>query len=309
MKVLRFNDDQIGILKGESHVVDISNIISYRAEKGPQRVIQEVIEKIDVFRDEIDRIVAGQPGIPLDAVRLLVPIPRPSKCLGAFLNYMDTPERKLEPPPLDFFYKAPELLGPGGTVELLELPSVTHFHAEAELAFVIGRMAKNISPEEAMDYVFGYVPFFDISARGVVRYTRFIAKGQDTFGPCGPWITTRDEIPDPHALHVTSWTNGKVSQEFSTEHMTHRIPDQLSWLSRFVLLQPGDVIATGTYHAGRDLLQDRDIVEIEIEKLGRAKFAVRRYRPQMDFREGAGAGKGGVPMLPRPDDGVKITKV
>ncbi len=309
MKVLRFDDDRIGILKGEDRVVDISSIVSYRVEKGPQRVIEEVIEKFDSLRGEIERIVAGQPGFPIAEVRLLAPIPRPSKCLGAFLNYVDTPERKLEPPPLDFFYKAPELLGPGGMVELLELPSVTHFHAEAELAFVIGRAAKNVSPEGAMGYVFGYVPFFDISARGVVRYTRFIAKGQDTFGPCGPWLTTRDEVPDPHALHVTSWTNGKVSQDFSTEHMAHKIPDQLAWLSRFVSLHPADVIATGTYHAGRDLLQDGDLIEIEIERLGRTKFVIKRYRPQMDFREGVGAGKGGVPMLPRPDDGVKITKV
>ncbi len=82
-----------------------------------------------------------------------------------------------------------------------------------------------------------------------------------------------------------------------------------TWLSRFVLLQPGDVIATGTYHAARDLLQDGGIVEIEIEKLDRTKFVVKRYRPEIDFRGEAGAGKGGVLVLPRPDDGIKMTKV
>ncbi len=309
MKILRFHDDRIGILKDENLIVDVSEVISHRAEKGSQRVIEEVIEKFDSLRAEMERIVSRQAGIPLSSVQLLAPIPRPSKCLAAFLNYLDRPEMKLEPPPLDFFYKAPELLGPEGTVELLDVPGVTHFHAEAELAYIIGRSAKNVSREEAMSYIFGYVPFFDISARGAVRYTRFILKGQATYGPCGPWITTRDEIPDPHSLRVTSWTNGKVSQDFSTENMTHRIPDQISWLSRFVLLEPGDVIATGTYHAGRDLLNDGDLIEIEIEKLGRAKFGVKRYRPQVDFREGAGVGKGIVPTLPGPGDGAKISKI
>jgi 2-keto-4-pentenoate hydratase/2-oxohepta-3-ene-1,7-dioic acid hydratase in catechol pathway len=268
-----------------------------------------VIERFTSLETEFERIASRQAGIPLGNVRLLAPVPRPSKCLGAFLNYLDRPEMKLEPPPLDFFYKAPELLGPGETVELMDVPGVTHFHAEAELAFVIGRSARNVSREEAMSYVFGYMPFFDISARGAVRYTRFIAKGQATYGPCGPWITTRNEIADPHSLHVTSWTNGRVSQDFSTENMTHRIPDQLCWLSRFVLLEPGDVIATGTYHAGRDLLNDGDVIEIEIQKMGRAKFGVKRYRPQMDFREGAGVGKGIVPTLPGPGDKAKISKI
>jgi 2-keto-4-pentenoate hydratase/2-oxohepta-3-ene-1,7-dioic acid hydratase in catechol pathway len=309
MKILRFDDDRIGVLKGEDRVVDVSETISYRVEKGPQRVIEEVIEKFDTLRGDFERIAARQAGIPLGEVRLLVPIPRPSKCLGAFLNYLDLPERKASPPPLDFFYKAPELVGPEGTVELLDLPGISHFHAEAELAFVMGPTPKHVSPEEAMSYVFGYVPFFDISARGVIRATRFIAKGQDTFGPCGPWITTRDEVPDPHALHVTSWTNGKVSQDFSTEHMTKRIPDQVAWLSTFVRLQPSDVIATGTYHAGRDLLSDGDVIEIEIERLGRARFVIKRYRPDRGYGKEIEIKEATAGKLPTPADVSKLTKI
>lgn len=98
-------------------------------------------------------------------MKLLSPIPSPNKCLAAFSNYIDRPDRDLKEMHLEFFYKAPELIGPEGTVELLDIPPVVVYQAEAELAFVMGNRAKNISAEESLKYVFGYVPFFDVSAR------------------------------------------------------------------------------------------------------------------------------------------------
>ena len=133
-----------------------------------------------------------------------------------------------------------------------------------------------------MDSVFGYVPFFDISARGLTRFTQFIPKGQDTFAACGPWLTTKDEVPDPHNLVVRSWINGVPRQNFNTGGMTHKIPNQVAWGSRFLRFQPGDVISTGTNNEGLAPINDGDILEIEIEKLGRARFRVKGYGPRKD---------------------------
>ena len=138
MKILRFNDDRIGVLKNGDRVVDVSDTIKYRAEKGPQRVIEEVIENFDSLRREYEQITARESGTPLSNVKLLVPVPRPSKCLSAFSNYLDSPDRDPKTMHNEFFHKAPELLGPEGTVELLDIPPVVVFQPEAELAFVIG---------------------------------------------------------------------------------------------------------------------------------------------------------------------------
>lgn len=283
MKILRFNDDRIGILKDETHVVDVSGTITSRVAKGPQRVMEDIIENFRSYRRKFERTAAGENGLPLTEVKLLPPIPRPSKCLAAFVNYLDRPDRSLDSLPSEYFYKAPELVGPEGTVELLDIPPVMVYHAEAELAFVTGKMARNVSEADAMDYLFGYVPFFDISARGLTRRTQFIPKGQATFGPCGPWITTKDEIPDPHNLIVKSWVNGQIRQNYNTQYMAHKIPDQIVWLARFVQLQPGDVIATGTYHEGLGPINDSDILEIEIEKMGKARFFIKGYGPRKDI--------------------------
>lgn len=302
MKILCFNDDRIGVVQGENKVVDVSETISHRVEKGAENVIEEIIENFDSYRGKFEQIVQGKEGVSLDSVKLLPPIPRPSKCLAAFSNYLDRPDRKLEEMHLDFFYKAPELVGPGGTVELPDIPHVMVYQPEAELAFVIGKKAKNIPQEKALEYVFGYVPFFDISARGLTRRTQFIPKGQDTFGPCGPWIVTKDEIPDPHNLVVRSWVNGKKAQDYNTRQMAHKIPGQIAWLTRFIQLQPGDVIATGTHHEGLCPINDGDALEIEVERIGKARFFVKGYGPRKEIEFVPG-------KTPVPQSGGKVTPV
>jgi 2-keto-4-pentenoate hydratase/2-oxohepta-3-ene-1,7-dioic acid hydratase in catechol pathway len=274
MKILRFNDDRIGVLKEGNLVADVSDAISHRDIRGPQGTMEELIGNFETYRGKIADLAAGAEGISLAGVRLLAPVPRPSRCLAAFVNYLDSPERTVDALPNEFFHKAPELVGPSDAVVLPDMDQVPIFQPEAELAYVIGRHAKNVPEQQAMDTVFGYVPFFDISARGMVRRSQFLPKGQDTFGPCGPWITTKDEIKDPHDLRVRSWVNEEARQDYSTCHMAHSIPDQIAWLSRFIQLQPGDVIATGTYHEGLGPCNPGDTLHIEIEGLGRASFAV-----------------------------------
>ena len=282
MKILRFNDDRTGVIKNGNMVVDVSDAISSRKAKGPQRVMEEIIENWGKFRRRFERIMAAQDGVPLDSVQLRCPLPRPSKCLAAFVNYVDRPDRSPDTLPNEYFYKSPDLVGPGEAIELVDIPAAVVFQPEAEFAFVIGKTAKNVPESAAMNYVFGYVPFFDISTRGLVRRTQLIPKGQDTHAACGPWIITKDEIPDPHKVVVKSWTNGEPRQNYNTKFMAHKIPDQIAWLTRFLRLNPGDIVATGTYHEGLAPINTGDTIEIEFENLGRAKFLVRGNSPRKD---------------------------
>lgn len=305
MKILRFDDERIGILKDGDLVADISDVISHRDIRGPQGVMEELIGNFESYKSRIEDMVAAAAGVPLAEVTLLAPVPRPSRCLAAFVNYLDTPERTIENLPNEFFHKAPELVGPGGTVVLPDMDQVAVFQAEAELAYVIGRHAKHVAEADAMDHVFGYVPFFDISARGMLRRSQFLPKGQDTFAPAGPWITTKDEIADPHDLRVRSWVNDEARQDYNTKTMAHQIPDQVAWLSRFVQLRPADVIATGTYHTGLGPVNPGDTIHIEIEGLGRASFAVAGDGPRKEPVWDAAARKASQILEP----GLSITRV
>jgi 2-keto-4-pentenoate hydratase/2-oxohepta-3-ene-1,7-dioic acid hydratase in catechol pathway len=296
MKILRFNDHKIGVLKNADRVVDISDCTSYRSVRGAQAAIEEIITNFELYKNEFERRMVSEDGIPLSAVTLLPPIPRPGKFLAAFMNYLDKPDLTADDLPLEYFYKAPELLGPEGKIVLLDIPQVVVYQAEAELAFVIGKEAKNVAEESAMTCVFGYMPVFDISARGMTRRTQFLPKGQATYGPCGPWITTKDEISDPHDLVVKSRVNDETRQNYSTRLMAHKIPEQLAWLSKFVQLNPGDVVATGTMIEGLSPINDGDRLEIEIEQLGKARFSVHGYGPPKHAEWIAGVSRGPKPQ-------------
>jgi len=282
LKILRFNDDRIGVIKNETMVVDVSDAINSRKAKGPQRVMEEIIEGWRKYRRLFEKLIAALDGVPLDSVELKCPLPRPSKCLAAFVNYVDRPDRSPESLPNEYFYKSPDLVGPGGTIELIDIPAAVVYQPEAEFAFVMGKTAKNVAESKAMASVFGYIPFFDISTRGLARRTQFVPKGQDTHGACGPWIITKDEIPDPDNVVVKSWTNGEPRQDYNTKFMAHKIPEQIAWLTRFLRLNPGDVIATGTYHEGLKPINVGDTIEIEFENLGRARFLIGGNSPRKD---------------------------
>ena len=290
MKILRFNDDRIGVLvNNDQNVVDVSDTIEYRVEKGPQRVMQQVIEDWDAtFHAAFQARAAAGGGAPLDSVKLLNPIPQPRKVIAAFANYLDTPERKPDDVPMEFFYKSPETVGPEGTCHLKDIPPVYVFQPEAEIAFVIGNDAKDVSREDAFKHIFGYIPFVDISARGMNRRTQFLPKGQDGYALVGPWITTADEVGDPHKINVKSWVNGGARQDYSTEHMARKIDEQLSWLSRYVHLLGGDIVTTGTYHVGLGPINEGDVFEIELEKMGRARYYIKADGPRKEpeFRPG-----------------------
>ena len=298
MKILRFNDDRVGVLKG-TEVIDISELISHREYRGPQGVMDELIGNFDAYRPKIESLVASRQGPALTDVTLRAPLAHPARVMAAFSNYLDRPDRSPDDVVIEFFHKSPYLTGPDQTIELPDIEAVKVFHAEAELAFVIGKNTRNVSAAQAMDSIFGYAPFFDVSARGLTRRSQFLGKGQETFAACGPWITTRDEIADPHNLQVKSWLNGAPRQDYSTRFMAHKIPAQIAWLSRFFQLRPCDMVATGVFHEGLGPVNAGDRLEIEIAGLGRAGFAIGGNSPRkdVDFKVG-GVGGGTVKMTP-----------
>jgi 2-keto-4-pentenoate hydratase/2-oxohepta-3-ene-1,7-dioic acid hydratase in catechol pathway len=217
-------------------------------------------------------------GIPLSKVELLAPLSNPPKIICLGLNYFDHAEEQGREPPKDpviFLKPRTSIAGPFEDIPV-PFDYTTQVDYEVELAVVIGRKGKRIPEEEAMNYVFGYMVFNDLSARdiqfGDKQWTR--GKSLDKFAPMGPWITTRDEIRDPYSLRMRTLVNGEVMQDSSTAKMAIKIPRIISVLSKGMTLEPGDIIATGTpagvgvFRNPQRFLKPGDIVEVEIENLG-----------------------------------------
>ena len=223
--------------------------------------------------------------VPIEAVRLRAPITNPQKIIAIGLNYMDhireqkgvVPERPL------VFAKFPSaIIGPGDAI--CWDPQVTaQVDLEVELGVVIGRQAKNVPLAEALDYVFGYTVLNDVSARDLQysdkQWVR--AKSLNTFCPIGPVIVTADEIPDPQNLKIKSSINGFVMQDSTTHEMIFGVRELIADLSRFFVLEPGDIIATGTpdgvgvFRKPQIFLKDGDHVVVEIEGIGRLENVAR----------------------------------
>lgn len=275
MKILFFNEFRLGILKGDQ-VVDVTDVVADIPHTHPQDLMVGFIEQFDAYRPRIERAVAERAGVPVDSVRIRPPLPTPAKIICMAVNYMEDGTRDA-PAPIDAFYKpATSVIGDNETMVLPDIPA-TIFEGEAELALVIGKRATNVSADDAMRHVFGYVNFIDGSARGVgsERNMFFGIKSRDTFAPIGPYIVTADEIEDPHRLQVRLWNNGTLMQSFNTDDMAHKIPRCIEWVSAVQTLEPGDVLATGTNHRGLNPFQDGDRIELEVEGLGRLRVNVK----------------------------------
>jgi 2-keto-4-pentenoate hydratase/2-oxohepta-3-ene-1,7-dioic acid hydratase in catechol pathway len=208
---------------------------------------------------------------------LLAPIPDPSKIICLAFNYYDhARDAGLTPSdePVIFIKPRSTLNHPFNDVVCPKF--VQRLDYEAELAVIIGKNTKNIEPEKASESIFGYMILHDVSARDIQfkdkQFTR--GKGIDTFAPCGPWITTKDEINNVQNLQIVTKVNGEIRQNSSSSKMVISIEKIISSLSRVMTLEAGDIISTGT-PAGVAMsmkepkyLKDGDIVEITIESLG-----------------------------------------
>lgn len=193
-------------------------------------------------------LAAGE-SFHLSNVKLLAPIPRPPKFICVGLNYRDHAiESNMAMPtvPTIFSKFSSSVIGPG---EHIVLPKVsTQPDYEAEFAVVIGPGGRHISAARAMDHVYGYTIVNDVSARDLQLATTqwLMGKTCDTFAPMGPWIVTKDEIPDPHSLDISLEIGGEILQHSNTRELIFKIPDLIEFISSVVTLEPGDIISTGT---------------------------------------------------------------
>ncbi|HKG70363.1 MAG TPA: fumarylacetoacetate hydrolase family protein [Nitrososphaeraceae archaeon] len=223
----------------------------------------------------------------LNEFNILPPITRTFKIICLAFNYTDQSSWLRfgkNPPSEPVIYLKPRtsLIGP---FENIICPKfVKQLDYEGELAFVIGKRCKNVAQDDALSYVAGYFIMNDVSARDIQfvdkQYSR--AKGFDTFGPCGPWLTTVDEIPDPGNLQLVTRVNGEIRQNSSTKNLVLKVDRIIHRLSKVMTLEPGDIISSGT-PSGTALsfsshlnvyLRHDDIVEVEIEKLGKIRNPV-----------------------------------
>jgi 2-keto-4-pentenoate hydratase/2-oxohepta-3-ene-1,7-dioic acid hydratase in catechol pathway len=230
---------------------------------------------------------AAGPRLPITAVTLCSPLPRPLRslfCVGR--NYRahaaelaTTVFRQTQPQedawPMVFTKLAECVVGPHDDVRMPGRHVSTQIDYESELAVVIGRGGTDISRSNAMGHVFGYTVANDVTARDVqVRHQQWdLGKNMDTFCPLGPWITTADEL-DGRNTRVRGWVNGELRQDARTSDMIHDIPSLIETCSRGITLHPGDVIVTGT-PAGVGMgftpprwLQAGDVVRVEIDGIG-----------------------------------------
>jgi 2,4-didehydro-3-deoxy-L-rhamnonate hydrolase len=235
-----------------------------------------MLEYIEHGRDA-DRQPGGE-ALPLSEVRLHAPVTRPAKIIAIGLNYEDHANEtggEIPEKPIVFAKYPNTIIGPG---EAIRIPPITEqVDYEAELAVVIGREARNVSEEEALEHVFGYMNSNDVSSRDLQfseggQWTR--SKSIDTFAPIGPYIATRDEVADPQSLYIRCVLNGEVVQDGTTSDMIFSVAELVSFLSSGMTLMPGDIIMTGT-PAGVGFVREPalfmkagDEVSVEIEGLG-----------------------------------------
>jgi len=201
---------------------------------------------------------------PLTEVKLLVPT-RPSKMLALAGNYKSHLEGQPEPKNPEIFFKVPSCLIP--TDARIVIPKGTNeVHAEGEMVVVIGRRAKNVPPDKAMEYVFGVTCGNDVSARDWQKNDRqwWRAKGSDSFGPCGPFVVSGLNYDN---LQLELRLNGQVKQKQRTSDLIHNVAQIVSWISRHVTLEPGDLIFTGT-PGTTPAIKPGDVVEVELEGVG-----------------------------------------
>jgi 2,4-diketo-3-deoxy-L-fuconate hydrolase len=207
----------------------------------------------------------------------MLPIERPGKIVCVGLNYRDHAEEQgvdLPTAPLLFAKFTTSLIGPGEAIVIP--PLVTQCDYEAELGVVIGATVRNVSRENALEAVAGYICANDVSARdlqfGDKQWTR--GKSPDTFCPVGPRLVPAAEVADPHNLRIRTFVNGEVLQDSSTSNLIFDIDEIISYISQTSTLEPGDLILTGTpagvgvFREPQRLLQPGDEVTIEIEGLG-----------------------------------------
>ncbi len=274
MKLARFSVDgqtRLGKVVGDQ-IVDISSAMPAAGDS-----MRLLLEHLDGARAAIAAI--DGPWLPLASVTLEAPIADPRKYLAIGMNYQSHVDEAAAagvtaPQTQIWFNKQVTCInGPFADVDVPKVgPDKVDY--EAEMGVVIGKRCRHVARDDARSVIAGYLVCNDVTARDwQFRSPTFtLGKSFDTHGPIGPWITTDDEIADPHALTMTLELNGEERQRATTGDMIYDIYDQIAYLSQVMTLEPGDLIATGTPAgvgiAGNRFMKHGDVVRVAIEGLG-----------------------------------------
>jgi 2-keto-4-pentenoate hydratase/2-oxohepta-3-ene-1,7-dioic acid hydratase in catechol pathway len=269
---------QVGLVRG-SGIVNLS--LALAGELAAHQPMIDLITRWDELKDRVEALADAPADVQLEQVRLLAPVPRPGKTLAIGLNYLEhvnesiIGETRTVPEHQVWFTKlANAINGPFDPIVLPRISTMTDY--EAEMVAIIGQRCRHVPADEAREVVFGYCVGNDVSVRDIQKRTSqwTLGKSFDTHAPFGPWITTADEVSDPHALGIQCQVNGEVRQRSNTRLMMHDIWAQIAQLSQVMTLEPGDVIFTGTCSGvgaafnPPKFLKDGDTVRVEIEGLG-----------------------------------------
>jgi 2,4-diketo-3-deoxy-L-fuconate hydrolase len=270
MRLARYEDQQgkhVGVVLESGRIVPApwSGFEGLFAEPDPYAALQEI---------DLDEAAAVAPD------RLLAPVAYRAQIISTGGNYRDHADeakdeiQAREPVFFPFLWGA--VIGPDDAIVIPRQDALTDY--EVELCVVIGRTARHLTEQNAMDYVFGYTVLNDVSARDVMAREIFqvmLCKSVDTFVPIGPHVVTKDEIADPHALRIATYLNGEIRQDAVTGKMLARIPQLLAALTRDITLQPGDVVSTGTpggigyFRTPPEFMAPGDVITAEVEHVGR----------------------------------------
>ncbi len=273
MKLLRFNGFRMGVTDGVK-VVDVSGLCGASEADWPPVAANRLIRDFEELRPQLQRLLASEPGVPIDTVRLETPVPWPNKLMAYPVNYHDHAKemasRGLANVQGYFLKSNSSLVGPA---DAIELPALTgrEVHHECEIALVIGKQCRDVAPEHAMEHVFGFACLLDMTIRG--KEERVFRKSYDSFTPVGPWIVTADEVPDPADINMKLWVNDELRQQANTRDLIVNMPQMVAIASSASTLYPGDLIATGP-PAGVGPVRDGDLVTIEVEHVGRMALRV-----------------------------------
>jgi 2-keto-4-pentenoate hydratase/2-oxohepta-3-ene-1,7-dioic acid hydratase in catechol pathway len=281
VKLYVFDDYRLGAGAQDGTLVDLTDLAGEHT--APKQRMNALIEAWSEVKDEAARRAAAGGGTPLADARIRAPQPQPRDLFAAPVNYhkhqaemggaqgvyqdrkiLNVEVRK------GFLKAATSIVGPDGAIEL-PWPD-RRFDHEAEIGAIIGREAKGVSEEEALDHVFGYTPLLDITLRG--DEDRSFRKSMDTFTPIGPHILTADEVEDPANLDFWLTVNGELRQKSNTSYLIWSIAKLISAYSEVMTLQPGDIIATGTPE-GVGPIVPGDTVVLTIPAIGELTMRVK----------------------------------
>jgi 2-keto-4-pentenoate hydratase/2-oxohepta-3-ene-1,7-dioic acid hydratase in catechol pathway len=273
MKVVRFNGFHVGVTDGQK-IVDVSSLCGAGEGDWPPVAMNRLIRDFEALRPRLAALLASEPGVAVDSVRLETPVPWPNKLMAYPVNYHDHAKemasRGLANVQGYFLKSNSSLAGAADAIELPNLPG-REIHHECEIALVIGKQCRDIPAERAMEHVFGFACLLDMTVRG--KEERVFRKSYDTFTPVGPWIVTADEVPDFANIDMKLWVNDELRQQANTRDLIVDMPNMVAIASSASTLYPGDLIATGT-PAGVGPVRDGDVVTIEVANVGRMAIRV-----------------------------------